>query len=188
KAQRTDTLVGNVFHIRRQNIFVQANHGAVCEQVVGPFFFLLGSFAETGDDVGAASFSDPGKLRIVFAFRHNLQDVLSAGQVQCFIAGNQFNNFGVAFHFGALGKGERTGKTDVKTNGFKNIYGHHGEVQAAFQFPQRHVNGVAVDGVGTFAQLQVVITQFNKTVVVTGNRNRPAGNVFVFGNIVKNNR
>src|SRR5690606_29834084 len=158
------------------------------EQVVGPFFFLLGSFAENGNDVVAAFFSDTGKFRIVFAFRHNLQDVLSAGQVQSFIAGNQFNNFGVAFHFGALGKGERTGKAEVETMCLKNVYGHNSEVQEAFQLTPRHVNGVLADDVCVFARLQVLIAKIDKSLVVTGNRNRPAGNVLLFGNGVTKNR
>lgn len=58
--------------------------------------------------------------------------MLSTGQVQGFVAGNQTNNFGVTFHQFAFCKGKGTSKADVEADRFQRVNAHQAEIQFFF--------------------------------------------------------
>ncbi len=58
--------------------------------------------------------------------------MLGAGQVQRFIAGDQADNFGVAFHQFAFGKGEGAGEADVEADRFQGINAHQAQIEFLF--------------------------------------------------------
>ncbi|OMP12598.1 pentulose/hexulose kinase, partial [Corchorus olitorius] len=72
--------VGDVLNVLAQDVFVQANHGAVAEQVVCPLFLLLSRQHEQVVALLLALFGDFRHLRIVRAAAQQVQHVLGTGE------------------------------------------------------------------------------------------------------------
>ena len=135
-----------------QNVFVEANHRAVAEQIVRPLFFLHRRLNEQVIAFLFALFGNFRHLRIVLARTQQVQHMLSAGQVQRFIAGDQTDNFGVTFHQLALGESERTGEADVEADGFQRVNAHQADIELLLQFAQVNGDGFAVHVMRPFAK------------------------------------
>ena len=110
QTNRLHTQIGNVFNVLSQNFLVQANHGTVFKQIGRPFFFLLGCFFEEVEALILQFIRNFSHFRIIGTGTHQVEHMLGAGQMQGFIAGNQLDDFGIALHQFALGKGERAGE------------------------------------------------------------------------------
>ena len=92
------TDIGDVFNVLAENIFIQTNHRTVTEQIIRPVFLLLSCLNKQVIALLLTLFGNFRHLRIVRAAAQQIQHMLGAGQVQRFIAGDQADNFGVAFH------------------------------------------------------------------------------------------
>ena len=112
-----------------QDVFVQAYHAAVFKQILRPFFFLLGGFFEEFEAFVLQFGSNFRPFRAFRAAAHQVEHVLRAGEMQRFVAGDELDDFGVAFHQLALGKGERAGEGNVKADGFQHVHAHQAEVK-----------------------------------------------------------
>ena len=110
QADRAHAQVGDVLHVLAEDVLVQADHGAILEQVLGPLLLLQGCFLEQLEAGLLALDGDLRHVGVVVAAAHQVQHVLGAGQVQRFVARNQLDDFGVAFHQLAFGKSKRAGK------------------------------------------------------------------------------
>ena len=108
--------------------------------------------------------------------------------VQGFVAGNQANNFGVAFHQFAFCKCEGTSKADVETNRFQRVNAHQAEIQFFLQLAQANGHSFTVNGVGTFAQQMPVAGHFDQLIVIAGDPFRTFLDLLVGDDIVKHNR
>ena len=113
--------------------------------------------------------------------------MLSTGQVQGFIAGNQANNFGVTFHQFAFCKGKGTSKADVEADRFQRVNAHQAEIQFFLQLAQANGYGFTVNGVGTFAQQMPVAGHFDQLIVITGDPFRTFLDLLVGDDIIKHN-
>ena len=114
--------------------------------------------------------------------------MLGAGQVQGFVAGNQANNFGVAFHQFAFCKCEGTSKADVETNRFQRVNAHQAEIQFFLQLAQANGHSFTVNGVGAFAQQMPVAGHLDQFVIVAGNAFRALLDLLVGDDIVEHGR
>src|SRR5690606_22930623 len=75
---RAHAQVGDVLHVLAEDVVVQADHGTVLEQVLGPTLLLLGGVAEQLHALCTAGLGHLGHLRIVLALLHDIEDVLGA--------------------------------------------------------------------------------------------------------------
>lgn len=88
--------------------------------------------------------------------------MLGVGQVQCFIVGDQVDNFGVVFYQFVFGKGEGVGEVDVEVDCFQGINVYQVQIEFFFQFVQIYGYGFVVDGVGVFVQQMLVVGYFDQ--------------------------
>ena len=114
--------------------------------------------------------------------------MLGAGQVQRFIAGDQADNFGVAFHQFAFGKGEGAGEADVEADRFQGINAHQAQIEFLFQLAQIHGHGFAVDGVGAFAQQMPVAGHLDQRIVIVRDAFRTFLDLLVGDDVVEHGR
>ena len=111
--------------------------------------------------------------------------MLGTGQVQGFIAGNQTDDFGVAFHQLALGKGEGAGEADVEADRFQRVHAHQAQIQLLLQFTQAYDNRFTVNGMRAFAQQMPVAGHLNQFVVIAGNAFRAFLDLLVGDDVIK---
>ena len=185
QADGEHAVVGDVFDVLAQDVFVQTNHRAVFKQIFGPFFFLLGGFFEQLEAFVLQFDGDLRHIGIVAAAAHQVEHVLGAGQVQRFVAGDELDDFGVAFHQLALGKGKGAGEGNVKTDGFEHIDAHQAQIEFFLQLIQRHRYGFAVDLVLARAQQVVILGVFDQIVVIAGDVFGAGDDVFVLHDVVE---
>ena len=188
QADGSHAQIGDVFHILAENFFIQAYHGAVFKQIFGPFFFLQSSGFKQIKTLLLQFGGDFGHFRVVHTAAHQIEHVLGAGEVQRFVAGDQLDDFGIAFHQFALGKGKRAGKRHIKADGFEHVDTHQAKIKLFLQLAQMDVHDFAVYFVAPFTQKVVILGVFNQIIVIAGDVFGAGDDVIVADNIVKHER
>ena len=114
--------------------------------------------------------------------------MLSTGQVQGFVAGDQTNNFRVAFHQFTFGEGERAGEADIKADRFQRVHAHQAQIQLLLQLTQVYDNRFTINGMRAFTEQMPVAGHLDQFVVVAGDAFCAFLDLLVGDDIVKHHR
>lgn len=108
--------------------------------------------------------------------------------MQRFIASNQLDDFGVAFHQFALGKGKRAGKRHIKADGFEHVDTHQAKIKLFLQLAQMGVRFCRLPRGALRPKGCNTSGVFNQIIVIAGDVFGAGDDVIVADNIVEHER